>query len=101
MLELILTVLAVTATWRVAAMVARERGPGDAFVALRSAVHERYGERSWQGEGIGCPLCISFWAALPFGALLWVALPVPPWFWPVGWLGVAGAAALLFTWEPR
>jgi hypothetical protein len=81
MLELLLTALAVTATWRVAAMVARERGPADAFVELRSWVHEQYGERSWQGEGISCPL--------------------NPWLWPLGWLGIAGAAALLFIWEPR
>lgn len=99
--DLILIALAVLATYRAAAMVAYERGPGDVFVTIRSWAHARYGPQSWQGEGIGCPRCISFWVALPAVALVWAHLPFSPWLWPLGWLGVAGAAALLTTWEAR
>lgn len=89
-------ILAILATYRIAAMISRERGPADLFVAIRSWVHARYGERSWQGEGISCPLCVSFWAALP------ASLIISPdrWLWPLWWLGIAGAVALLFMWEP-
>lgn len=89
-------ILAILATYRIAAMIARERGPYDVFVTVRSWVHMRYGEKSWQGEGISCPLCISFWTALPIALVI-----VPdPWLWPLWWLGIAGAAVVLFTWEP-
>lgn len=101
MSDLIITALAIFATYRVAGMVARERGPRDIFVELRSWAHATYGERSWVGEGIGCPLCVSFWAALPAGVLLAVHLPLLPLAWPLVWLGVAGAAALIFIWEPK
>lgn len=101
MFDLLLTALAVLATYRVAGMVARERGPYNLFTDLRSWVYLTYRETSWQGEGIGCPLCVSVWAAIPFSLLLWVHLPVSAWLWPLGWLGVAGGAKLLFMWEPR
>lgn len=91
------TILAVFAAYRIAAMVARERGPSDLFVTIRSWVHGRWGERSWQGEGINCPLCVSFWAALPLA----LVITPDPWLWPLWWLGIAGAAAALFVWEPR
>lgn len=88
-------VLTALATYRLAYLVANERGPFDAATALRSWVLRRVGldSKHWFYAGISCVKCLSWWLALPclllltdggiVGALL------------VGWWGVAGGVLVL------
>lgn len=59
-------------------------GPFDIFSHLRGWVYERWGEKSWQAEGISCPICVSFWLSWIGAALIW-------------WYGIAQLDALLYT----
>lgn len=81
-------VLLTLATYRIATDMALERGPFSVFERFRGIFHRRYGEDSWQYEGVGCPICLSFWTSL----LLCVATGYTS---PVFWLAVAGAASFL------
>ena len=77
------------AVFRVAIMVALERGPDDVFARLRYWVLKQWPESnnpyaiywvdacdinpatgkatSWQAEGVKCVACLSFWMAMPAG----------------------------------
>lgn len=78
--------LVVLATYRIARMVASERGPFEIFHKLRTAVYKRWPDNpiierpqgdtssfskefitgytpSWQFDGITCVDCLSFWLA--------------------------------------
>jgi hypothetical protein len=92
-------VLAILGVYRLAHMIANETGPAEAFYWLRGAVAQRWPGRlineheymqSWQEEGISCPLCLSFWLALPAAAA--VAKPSKASDLILRWLGIAGAA---------
>jgi hypothetical protein len=78
-------IIAVFAVYRVATDLAWEDGPFDLYARGRGWVIARYGKDDWRSEGVGCPICWSFWLALP-AALVWG---------PLAWLGIAGAAAFL------
>jgi hypothetical protein len=80
------TVLAVLAVWRLAHLLARERGPAD----LISRLHARLAGTT-AGEVLACPYCLGLWLALAPAA--WLADG-----WGQGlllWWGVAGGAALI------
>lgn len=92
--------LAILAAYRVAYLVAMEDGPFDLADALRGWVMRTWPpvkqpngllEETWQSRGINCPLCLSFWTALPAGA------GVVGWSWdlPLVWLGIAGAVLVI------
>ena len=72
-------------------MIAFERGPFDLFIQIRTAVYVKYGEKSWQFAGIGCPKCASFWLAW-IGAL-WIPLAWP--WYPLVALALSGAVAVI------
>lgn len=78
--------LAILASYRIAYLVSRERGPFDLAERLRLAIFNRYGEDSWQYTGIDCPLCVSFWTSL--------AMPFMP-RWIRRWLGIAGGVLVI------
>jgi hypothetical protein len=93
--------LCALATYRVAYLIAVEDGPADLLRRLRAAAERRYPpvlvepgvlEDSNVVRGLTCPLCVSFWAALPVYALSWLAPPV------VWWLGIAGAVLIIHRW---
>lgn len=79
-------VLAILASYRIAYLVSRERGPFDLAERLRGFVIQKYGEDSWQGTGIDCPLCVSFWVSL--------VMPFAPRFIRK-WLGIAGGVLVI------
>lgn len=81
-----LHLLRVLAAYRLAYLIANERGPFDAGERLRSWVEQAYGADSWQSEGINCPLCISFWLAF-------VLLLCPDWL--IAGLGTAGGVLVV------
>jgi hypothetical protein len=81
MLDLLIATLAV---YRVATDLAYMDGPFDLFSRLRGAAVERLGAGHWVTVGLHCPICISFWLALPLAI----------WFgW--AWLAIAGAVTFL------
>lgn len=86
---------AALAAYRLAYLVARERGPLDLMTTFRSMVLRLVGLNSqhWLYEGITCMACLSFWFAL---GMLALAL----WGGPVGaflltWWGIAGGVLVL------
>lgn len=78
-------VVAVLATWRIAHLVAREDGPFDVIVRLRT----RAGN-GMLGHLMDCPHCLGLWVALP--CAWWMART--PGEWLVAWLGISGGASL-------
>jgi hypothetical protein len=80
--------LAVLASYRVAHMIANEDGPGFVFLRVR-AWAMRW---PWLEAGISCPLCFSFWVALP---MLFAPRRV------LEWLGVAGGVLIVHRWLER
>ena len=78
-------ILVALAVYRIATDLAWENGPFGLYGRWRGAVLVRYGADDWRSEGVGCPICWSFWIALP-AAFVWG---------PLAWLGVAGATAFL------
>jgi hypothetical protein len=79
-------VLAVLATWRVTHLLAKEDGPADFVVRLRTLVGN-----GMLGKLMDCFYCLSIWVAAP------VALFVAHKFidWLLVWLALSGAACLL------
>lgn len=53
------------ATFRCSVMVAQEEGPFRAFELFRNL----FTDPNWIGRGVRCPLCLSFWFGLIFGAV--------------------------------
>ena len=81
-------VIACLAVYRLATDLAWETGPFGLYASLRGSVMTRW-PVSWVAEGVTCPICWSFWLALPTGLLLsFDGMGV------VYWLGIAGAVAL-------
>lgn len=78
--------MALLAVYRVAYLIAAERGPFDVAIRLRTVIAERYGDQHWMTAGVNCPLCISFWLAF--------AVRVAP-AWLVEALGLAGGALVI------
>ena len=79
-------VLAVFATWRLTHLLAREDGPADLIVRLRS----RAGG-GWLGHLMDCFNCTSLWVAAPMA--WWLATGLAEGV--VLWLALSGAACLL------
>ena len=78
--------IAALATWRLAFLLVRERGPRDVFGRLRRRVGNGIA-----GEMLSCVKCVSFWIAIPFAFFVrgtWTELVVI-------WLALAGVAALI------
>ncbi len=86
-MELML-ILAALAVYRLATDLAWETGPFGIYAALRGSTMTRW-PQSWIAEGIVCPVCWSFWIALPAGLLL-----SPDLMGFVYWIAIAGAVAL-------
>jgi len=55
------------ATYSVARLVAKERGPFDALKAFRALFQKK---DNWIAEGVACIPCLSFWFGLLFAALV-------------------------------
>lgn len=89
--------LAVLATYRIASMLATEEGAFGIFAAIRERIDPE--QTTWLGRGLNCPLCIGFWVALAFAAIL--TCPALPdfIFWRdlmLNWFAIAGGQALLY-----
>ncbi len=81
--------IAALATWRLAFLLARERGPWDIFGRLRRGV-----ENGVAGGLLKCVKCVGLWVAVPFAFFVrgdW-------WELIVVWLALAGVTALIDEW---
>ena len=81
--------IAALATWRVAFLLARERGPWDLLGGVRRALAGRV-----LGELLACVKCVGMWVAVPFAFFVrtdWSEVVVI-------WLALAGATALIDEW---
>lgn len=87
--SLIILFLVVFALYRISTDFTWTSGPFGAYQRIRSYMGQRYGTDHWLAEGFNCPVCISFWLALPAGVWLGGNL------WIVYWLGFAGLVAFL------
>lgn len=88
--DVLTIIIAVFAVYRLATDFAWEDGPMGVYAKGRGAVIARYGKGDWRSLGIVCPICWSFWLALP-AVFVWG---------PLAWLGIAGAAAFLARLRP-
>lgn len=91
-------VVATFAVYRVSRMVALEEGPFEIFLNARGWAYNKF-EQVWVRRGLTCPLCISFYVALPaaviiyfFNHLEWYAI-----LWL--WFGLSGSASFLYKLE--
>lgn len=88
-------ILPLLATYRLAYLVANERGPFDSATAFRSWLLRRvdHNSRHWFYEGATCVKCLSWWLALPCVALAqWGGIAGAL---LIGWWGVAGGVLVL------
>lgn len=100
---LIAVLLAAFAVYRIAFMIAREEGPFDVFDRLRALAgnlpEQRDGNRRrphWIQRGLGCPLCISWWLALPAAFIVVYSLSQPPLMALALWPCIAGICLFLY-----
>lgn len=92
---LVRVVIAALASYRVARMLATERGPFDWFIDFRTLIIGRFSNKKWVVEGVSCPLCTGFWASFALFGLTYVDYVV---YLVVG-LAVAGLQTALQTRE--
>lgn len=104
---LIAVLLAAFAVYRLAFMIAREEGPFDVFDRLRTRaarlpVEFQSGEFAnrtrphWIQRGLGCPLCISWWLALPAAMLVAHSLSETSITGLALWPAIAGICLFLY-----
>jgi Protein of unknown function (DUF1360). len=77
---------ALLAVWRLSHLLAKEDGPADIIVRMRTALGE-----SVAGRAMDCFYCLSLWIAAPLAMFV----TVHPLDTVVAWLALSGAACLL------
>jgi hypothetical protein len=81
------------AVWRLAHFVIRDDGPFYIFRNIRLWVFMKWGEESWQYEGIGCIFCQTVWYSLPFSLYLFWTKDIV--FIFIGWMAIATMALFI------
>ena len=82
-------ILAALATWRLAFLIAREKGPWEVFSRLRSRF-----TNAFYIDLFSCVKCVGVWIAVPFAIFVdgsWLDIFVI-------WLALAGVTALIDEW---
>ena len=81
----LLTFIALTfVVYRISTDLAWMSGPFHVFDIIRGLVLQKFGLYHWITEGVNCPICLSFWFAMPL-------IYTNGW---IAWLSVAGSSAL-------
>lgn len=91
-------VIAAFVVYRIARMLAIEEGPFELFLSLRGLLYEKY-PKQWVANGVTCPVCLSFWTAIPVAVLLYLQLHLD-WYailWL--WFALSGIATFLYKLE--
>ena len=79
-------IIAVLATWRIAHLIAKEDGPFDLIVRVRTLVGN-----GMFGRLMDCPYCLSLWFSAPAA----YQLTSSPIAWIFAWLAISGGSCLL------
>lgn len=87
------------ACYRISRMIAQEEGPFEIFLDLRTFIWEKGKGKAWVEKGISCPLCWSFWIAIPIALLVTLQLHYEwyAFFWL--WFALSGTASFLYKVE--
>lgn len=72
--------------------VARTAGPFGLLALVRGWVENAPGAPSWVVEGLGCPICVSFWVTM--AAAIAVGGDAGWWVWLAGY----GLAVIVLRW---
>lgn len=91
MTDLLHIIIATFATYRLALLLTEEEGPFELAARWRSL----FPDDNWIGRGVRCPLCVSFWLALPTALFLCLGGWLSPGLFALWWLGIAGAVGFL------
>ena len=91
MLKLTDYIIAAFATYYLALSVAREDGPGGAFLWLRN----QFTDEGWLSRGLRCIVCLSCWTGLLVTIGLVLLGDADAWSWPIVWFGLAGASTVI------
>ena len=72
-------------------------GPFAVCSRLRRWVHAKFSKSSqqWLAKGIACPICVSFWVALPVDLLVFTGRGLRPVDLAVLWLSCVGLTAVI------
>lgn len=92
-------VIASFVVYRLSRMIAVEEGPLDIFINLRAWAWQKFQGQAWIQQGLQCPLCISFWLAIPIAILLTLQLHYEfyAFFWL--WIALSGTASFIYRLE--
>lgn len=83
------------AVYRISRMIALEDGAFNLFALLRGWVFTKFGN-GWINEGVNCPMCISWWIALP---IAFVVSPLNLLIVFLVWQALSGIAVFLYKME--
>lgn len=88
--------LTLLALYRVCTDITLEDGPYDMFAHMRGYLTTHLPKKLQGLHGIwDCPICQSWWLALPAAYLAVLVADQPLLFWPLWWLALAGGVAAL------
>jgi hypothetical protein len=99
MIEPFAFLVAALAVYRLSRMVAEEEGPGAIFTKLRGAFDPD--QQTWVGRGLNCPICVSFWVALPAAIAITVLGYADVYAWPLTWLALSAGTVVIKKWEHK
>lgn len=92
MVQLLLTILAIGAVWRLTQMLQNEDGPFGIFARLQAWAARKPERVGGINRGFYCFWCLSVWVALPFALLLSFNK-----FFIIYWLALSAGAILIET----
>lgn len=72
------------AVYRLATDIAWMDGPFEVYARLRGWAIVQFGANHWVAQGVSCPICLSFWLAVPLA-----------WYGVEYWLAAAGVVAVI------
>lgn len=84
--------------YRISRMIALEEGPFEVFTTLRTFFYE-HNAPEWLRRGIICPLCISFWIAIPLAVLMVYSNHYDWYTFFYLWFALSGVASFLYKIE--
>jgi hypothetical protein len=89
--------IAALAVYRVSRMIADEEGPWGVFTWLRAQPTPQ----TWLARGLECPMCVSFWVALPTAAWVCMLGYADLYLWPLVWMALSSVTVIIRKWEQK
>lgn len=89
--SVLLLLLQILATYRLALLITTEEGPFELAARFRNL----FLSDNWLGRGVRCFYCVSFWVALFVTGLAYFGVSQPITLRLLMWWGVAGGAIIV------